>query len=399
MKITIVTNIPFPNGMAPANRIISYATGFQQNGIDIEVLCIKATERKNHILNHSKRGLYLNIPFRYITGTTIKSETFIGRRIQNFTGYAKVCAQILFVSDKSKPDAIIYYSELLIIALFLRVITKIRQIIFLKEESEFPFVYTRNRWLFANLRLLFYEKFHYKLFDGLLLMTKKLCSYMKDLGVEEKKIIHVPMTVNIARFENPGSSSIRKPYIAYCGILNDEKDGTNILLEAFNKLTKTYKDLILVLIGVAINNEDIVKYKNFVMNNNLEQNVIFTGKVERDQIPALISNADFLILPRPSSLQAEGGFPTKLGEYLATGRPVIVSDVGEISNYLTDKINAFFIEPGNIDSLFKQMMYIMENKKLAEGLGIAGKEVAKEYFNPYLQTKIISEFLRRKNTS
>ena len=48
-----------------------------------------------------------------------------------------------------------------------------------------------------------------------------------------------------------------------------------------------------------------------------------------------------LVLARPDNIQAKGGFPTKLGEYLATGNPVVVTKVGEIPNYLIDGVNAF----------------------------------------------------------
>ena len=50
-------------------------------------------------------------------------------------------------------------------------------------------------------------------------------------------------------------------------------------------------------------------------------------------------------MARPDSRQARGGFPTKLGEYLATGKPVCVTKVGEITVYLEDNVSAFLAEP------------------------------------------------------
>ena len=58
-------------------------------------------------------------------------------------------------------------------------------------------------------------------------------------------------------------------------------------------------------------------------------------------MPKYLCNAKLLALARPDSIQAQGGFPTKLGEYLATGRPVVVTKVGEIPDYLEDGVNAF----------------------------------------------------------
>jgi glycosyltransferase involved in cell wall biosynthesis len=75
---------------------------------------------------------------------------------------------------------------------------------------------------------------------------------------------------------------------------------------------------------------DTSKHLKLIREYRLEGRIQWKGEVPRDQIPAILQHASLLVLPRPESKQAQGGFPTKLGEYLATGNPVCSTRVGEI---------------------------------------------------------------------
>lgn len=83
--------------------------------------------------------------------------------------------------------------------------------------------------------------------------------------------------------------------------------------------------------------------------------VIFTGKVAAEELPNYLVNASILALSRPDSLQARNGFPTKLGEYLATGNPVLVTNVGEIPLFIKHGENGFIAEESNVDDFAKNL--------------------------------------------
>jgi glycosyltransferase involved in cell wall biosynthesis len=100
-----------------------------------------------------------------------------------------------------------------------------------------------------------------------------------------------------------------------------------------------------------------------------------------------------LALARPRSLQAQGGFPTKLGEYLATGNPVVVTKVGDIPLYLTDNETAFLAEPNDVDSFAKKIEFVLSNPDIAMKVGEAGKRLTQEVFNYKYQANNIVEFI------
>ncbi len=123
--------------------------------------------------------------------------------------------------------------------------------------------------------------------------------------------------------------------------------------------------------------------------------IIFTGRIDKDQVPHYLMNAKILALARPDSIQAQGGFPTKLGEYLATGRPVVVTRTGEIPLYLHHGQNALLCEPGNVDDFANKLRWALENYDHACRIGANGRIIAETVFNSRIQAKKLSTFLEQ----
>ena len=78
------------------------------------------------------------------------------------------------------------------------------------------------------------------------------------------------------------------------------------------------------IIGKTPNKNQAFSNGNLVKELNLEEKVIFTGAVPYTDVPQLLIDAEILALDRPDNKQAKYGFPTKLGEYLMTGNPVVI---------------------------------------------------------------------------
>lgn len=120
-----------------------------------------------------------------------------------------------------------------------------------------------------------------------------------------------------------------------------------------------------------------------------EDKVVFTGEVPSEQIPQLLVNAEFLVLARPDNLQAQFGFPTKLGEYLLTGNPVVVTAVGDIPLYLKDGESALIAKPDDEKDFASKMLWVAEHHQEAEYIGLKGREVALFEFNASIEAKKI----------
>jgi glycosyltransferase involved in cell wall biosynthesis len=261
---------------------------------------------------------------------------------------------------------------------------------FIHEQSEYSFITDfpkskKNEKKYLNEFL--------PIIDVFPIMTLTLINYYKNYVGGNTKIIHVPMTVDFSRFkQNVFNVKTDKPYIGYCGSMNNKKDGVIILIKAFMKIMNTFPDVNLYLAGSEVPKDDYREQKEYVLKNFAENRIKYVGAITKEEMPDFLSNADVLALARPQSKQAEGGFPTKLGEYLATGKPVCVTNVGEIGNYLKDNESVFMAEPDSVNSFADALKRALTDKNAVE-IGHNGRNVALENFNKDIQTKNLYNFL------
>ena len=103
-------------------------------------------------------------------------------------------------------------------------------------------------------------------------------------------------------------------------------------------------------------------------------------------MPALLGSARILALARPDNLQARNGFPTKLGEYLACGRPVVVTRVGEIGNFLSDGVNGLLADPDDAAAFAEKLIWAAEHPDQAARIGAEGLKSAFKEFSYRTQT-------------
>lgn len=78
--------------------------------------------------------------------------------------------------------------------------------------------------------------------------------------------------------------------------------------------------------------------------SGLQDCVFIHGNIPQDRIADVLMNADYQIFLRPNRRSSNAGFPTKLGESMAVGTPVIANDTGDIGLYLKDGINGFLLD-------------------------------------------------------
>ena len=171
--------------------------------------------------------------------------------------------------------------------------------------------------------------------------------------MKNEKILLLPNLVNLANFDSRGiyASRNRSIRIGYCGTPT-RKDGINDLLLAFQIVLKKNPDSELFVIGDTVGNNSLLpKLKEISKRLAIFDRVTFTGLVEWERIPSLLNSCDILVMARPSGRFAEAGFPTKLGEYMACKKPVVVTKVGDIPLYLRDKESAMLVEPNNPESI------------------------------------------------
>lgn len=223
--------------------------------------------------------------------------------------------------------------------------------------------------------------------SGLFVISNPLREYYENLGIDPSKIHVLNMTVDVERFKNIKKAACREKYIAYCGNVSNNKDGVDILIKSFALVCKKRPDIKLFIIGKTPSQTEASDNLRLIKSLGIEERIVFTGVVSSEQMPQLLKDAVVLALARPDNLQAKYGFPTKLGEYLLTENPVVVTSVGDIPLFLKDGVSALISEPSDVGMFAEKLLWALDNPGEASAVGKAGAAVAAEFFNSDIETK------------
>ncbi len=399
MKILVVreSNV-FLTSSASNNRFLSLAKGLVENGCKIDLIFLRGFSGKREKETFKNSGNIDGINYFYLSPYYL-SNIYIQKILNRFiyTNYLINIKKIKQILKKKRYDYIWLHSGENIIKIGLSLKKSERNIRFFHEQSEYSFVsvYANKK----NIQEKYLNEF-LPVLDVFSIMTITLINYYKKYVGVNTKIIHVPMTVDFSRFKQNVLDKPDKHYIGYCGTMSNKKDGVIILIKSFIKIMNIFPDMSLYLAGHEVPKDDYLMQKEYILKNNAHNRIRYVGALTKEEMPDFLSNADVLALARPQSKQAEGGFPTKLGEYLATGKPVCVTKVGEIDNYLIDNESAFMAEPDSVDSFADALKRALTDENASE-IGRNGRNVAFENFNKDIQTKKLYDFLlqNRKTSS
>ncbi|MBK6564138.1 MAG: glycosyltransferase [Saprospiraceae bacterium] len=396
IKIIIEYN-PFFLSSASANRWQTLVIGLANQGVTIELLIFGGyqTERESEFQLNRKNISCCYIQKKHFEGYWQRRlYTYILKYFYNLVSVKKILNKI------DDEDIIWTDTSAFSFSLVSKIKKKYPKVRLFTEMSEFMDIHKFNKGNFlqslqADYRQNKFEKIAFYKFDGLALMTRTLMKHYQSFSQPHPHFLHLPMTVDLDRFntKHEKRAEFKSPYIAFIGVMNDAKDGVDILIKAFNLIHKDFEDFNLYLVGPW--NYDTPNHLQLIKDFGLENKVFWMKEYHRDTIPSIVCNAELLVLPRPDSKQAQGGFPTKLGEYLASGKPVCATTVGEIPDYLRDGESVFFAEPGSVDSFAEAMQRALSSSLAALQVGANGRMVAETHFNKDIQSKILYDFFHK----
>lgn len=202
------------------------------------------------------------------------------------------------------------------------------------------------------------------------------------IGIEDEKIVVNPNGVDAERFRpNIGGESARREL----GIEKDETlvgfvgtfgpwHGVLTLAEAIKLVPETARVRFLLVGSGALRGE----VERLLREGGAARRVILTGAVEHERVPRLLDACDVLASPHvPLEDGSEFfGSPTKLFEYMAMGKGIVASRLGQIGEVLRDEETALLVEPGNALELSQAVMRLADSKDLRERLGAAARREA-----------------------
>ncbi len=95
--------------------------------------------------------------------------------------------------------------------------------------------------------------------------------------------------------------------------------------------------------------------------DEFKNKVIFTGLIDHDKVSPYLAIMDIVLAPYPE-LEFFYYSPVKVYEYMACGKPVIASRLGQICELIEDGENGFLTKPGSIDEIVNLILDLSNNK-------------------------------------
>jgi glycosyltransferase involved in cell wall biosynthesis len=158
-------------------------------------------------------------------------------------------------------------------------------------------------------------------------------------------------------------------------------EGLKDLMQAARILKDRGEDFMLTISGKAHLGHRSDNVQALIAEYGLADRVIETGWLSSEEVIAVMSAADVLTAPKIDHQVNRAGVPAKLAEYLALGRPVVVSRVGDIPIYLQDGHDAILCEPGRPESLANALQQALSNDELSRRVSRNARQTAQEQFD------------------
>jgi len=384
-EIVVITRESFPIGMAGTNRIISYLKPFCERSILAKVYITRPTGRSYNVQNKGIKGIFEGIHYEYATNTP--KWPLDASKLKKIhlivSGYYYTFAWLI----KDRPAVIITYTSDFFTKLFLLFFQYFLTYRLIIEETEYPKILkiTKNRFL---------QKLHlslYKLADGMLVITPVLGTYYKELGV--KNVFVLPISVDISHFPLDSGSINKQKYFTYVGGSGGfNRDGVFDIIKAFELFSQEKSDFKLLIVGpIDETNKTTQDIFQYIKNRSLSEKIIFTGSKSSEEIPKILMEATGIVMAPPKDFES-GGFPFKLGEFLASGTPTICTKVSNVTAYL-DESNSFLTEPGDIIGISKAMKQIVADLEMSANIGSKGRELAISKFDAKTYSYDLFNFL------
>jgi glycosyltransferase involved in cell wall biosynthesis len=227
--------------------------------------------------------------------------------------------------------------------------------------------------------------------DGFIVISSRLYDKYHRLTKGTTPLLKRPISVDFTWFPSPQAQSLKEIRLFYSGSFGI-KDGVEFLIDAFEILANDVPSLRLILVGQP-DADRLSCILGKIKNCRFKQRIEYKGYLDDHAYYRELNRASIMCMTRIDHPYAHAGFPFKLGEYLASGRPVIASDVSDIKEFLTHKESALLVRPGNMQDLVDSVHYLLEYPERASAIGQRGRQVARQHFCYMRQADLLYKFI------
>lgn len=218
--------------------------------------------------------------------------------------------------------------------------------------------------------------------DLLVSVSESLRCRLERAGVRQELIHVLPNAVDTRLFHaDLDGAGVRERFkldgrfvIGFVGTFK-RWHGVDFLLTAFQEIHRADPSTHLLLVGDGPLRSQL---EGEVAKAGLEQRVTFAGPIDHQEVPHYVAAMDVAIAPYPT-LEEFYYSPIKLFEYMAVGRAVVASRIGQVAELVIDGVNGLLFEPGDRAGLVRCIRRFQRDPALRDQLGRRAHAVCSEH--------------------
>lgn len=142
------------------------------------------------------------------------------------------------------------------------------------------------------------------------------------------------------------------------GVISKRK-GHHLLIQSFNRAYRKNKGLSLTIVGAILEADYLDDINQLVDRLNLQNVVSIKTNLPKIEVIRILSKSDIFVLH--SQEESQG---IAICEALATGLPVVASDVGGIPNVVKHEHSGFLVQPNDFGRFSERILELIEDKEL-----------------------------------
>lgn len=295
---------------------------------------------------------------------------------------------------KSSPNEkyLYHYGYINIYTLLAVLTAKLRKISVLLDIVEDLHIDHGKRDLKYKLKYKIANKFYRLspyLANGIIVISNHLYEKITE-DFENLKVKLIPISIDKENFSFDSQTDQKNSKIKlFYGGSFAAKDGIENVLDAFKILRKDKYECELILTG-KINKSRKQYVLNMIKSHPYHSDIKYLGFLSDSEYYEVLNLCDIHLMIRNTTEFANAGFPFKLGEMLATGKPVVVSRLIELETIMINKKNCLIISPDNTEEISDSIKYLINNNEMANEIGNAGRITS---FNLFDSSIIKNKFL------
>lgn len=381
MKVVIAGHFTFPTGGAPSARIRNFAMGFRDCGLDVHILAMAPMLSQQQGVQN-----YENIRYESTAIFDLSATNKWLNKMRWFSGlYGSVFPTVRRLQkliDEGECDLFLSYGRNALLQLPLARLCKQHHIPTILDITE-PSDYFQG--LGGRLNPVYWDwqwgsKRMPQTFDTLTVITHYLKDYYSARGCRNVMVIpSIEGWHNLPDVHPLLSNDIF--HLVYVGGLID-RDDPDILLDAMRHLAEMGCNVQLDIIGRYERYEEgRRRVKSIQSDPRLQKCINLIGEVSDEELALRLQEANGLILLRRNAVTEVASFPTRLIEYLKQGRPVFVSDVGDVSHYLRHQQDVILLSPSDSKQIAHAVAEVASLPDRGFTIGLQGRIQGEKCFN------------------